>query len=110
MTAHAFYRSEIQDRITKGYLERLSKRLQKMRRHLVERNWEDLRTDCASLKYSASNFGFTQLSEKAETAEHSIPNKKGIFFRAYNNNDAQRHIEELFSLIEQTLIANSSGS
>jgi HPt (histidine-containing phosphotransfer) domain-containing protein len=64
---------EIEERLRRRYLDRLSQRVKRLRRLLVERNWEELRQECSQLANSGENFGFPNLTFLAEAAQDSIP-------------------------------------
>lgn len=64
---------EIQDRLRRRYLDRLSHRLRRMRKALIARNWDELKNDCRHLGQNVESFGFAELRTLALSAEHAIP-------------------------------------
>lgn len=64
---------EIQARVRRRYIDRLSQRVRRMRRMLLERNWTDLRNEARQLREGGEGFGFAHLTELATAAEHAIP-------------------------------------
>src|SRR5690349_8635670 len=63
---------EIEDRLRRRYLDRLSQRVKRLRKLLVERNWEELRAECGHLAASGDSFGFSNLTDLAIAAQESI--------------------------------------
>ena len=59
---------EINERLRRRYLDRLGERVKKLRKLLVERNWEDLRVECGQLASSGDTFGFSTLTFLAISA------------------------------------------
>jgi hypothetical protein len=91
---------EIQEKLRKQYLERLSLRMKKLRKELVDRNWPVLKTECRQLKTSES-FGFSEISQLAVRAEASIP--AGDISRAKGLPEARQAIDELITAIDSVL-------
>ena len=93
---------EIDDRLRRRYLDRLSQRVKKLRKLLVERNWEDLRAECSQLASSGENFGFQTLTALAQNAQNSIPT--GKISRASTPVRAKESTEALIAAIDSILI------
>jgi hypothetical protein len=64
---------EIQARVRRRYVDRLSQRVKRMRRFLLERNWLELKNEARQLREGGEGFGFAQLTRLAATAEQAIP-------------------------------------
>lgn len=73
--SHIMQPLEIQDRLRKRYIDRLSVRVKKLRKDHVERNWASLKSECRQLVQSAENFGFRELARLAREAEQSLPDE-----------------------------------
>lgn len=99
--------SEIQDRLRKRFLDRLSERLKRIRKELVERNWAILRAECRQIRSSGETFGFPELTVLAVSAEAAIP--EGEISKARNLPEAKQAVEALVAGIEGILIEHSLG-
>ena len=95
---------EIQTRLRKRFLDRLSMRMLRMRRGLVERDWPILKAECKSISGSGKTFGFSQLSELAVQVDHLIP--EGDVSRAKGIPQAKKAVENLILAIDSILIEN----
>lgn len=98
---------EIQDRLRKRYLDRLADRIKRMRKELVQRNWQVLRTECRQLKGSGDTFGFHELTVLASRAEQAIPESgasKAVVIPA-----AKQALDSLIAEMDAILTANSGG-
>jgi hypothetical protein len=93
---------EINDRLRRRYLDRLSQRVKKLRKLLVERNWEDLRMECGQLAASGETFGFEDLTLLSIAAQKSIPS--GKLSRAYTPPLAKETTETLIASIDTILM------
>ena len=93
---------EIDDRLRRRYLDRLSQRVKKLRKLLVERTWEDLRAECAQLAMSGENFGFRNITELAVAVQNSIP--AGRVSRAATPLRAKETTELLIGAIDAILM------
>ncbi len=93
---------EIDDRLRRRYLDRLGHRVKKLRKLLVERNWEDLRGECYQLAMSGETFGFQNLTSLAQIAQCSIP--EGKVARAATPIRAKETTEALITAIDFILI------
>ena len=94
--------NEIQERIQRGYLERLDKRIRKMRKLLTERDWHTLRVESIHLKNTAAGFGLPQLTQLAAGLEAAIPEKD--ISKATPLPNARQAAEALFTAIDQVLV------
>ena len=99
---HADTPEEINDRLKRRYLDRLSVRVKKLRRLLVERSWEELRTECGQLAASGETFGFDDLTFLSIAVQKSIP--PGKLSRAYTPTMAKQTAESLIAAIDTVLI------
>lgn len=93
---------EINDRLRRRYLDRLSQRVKRLRKLLVERNWEDLRLECGQLAASGETFGFEDLTYLSIAAQKSIPS--GKLSRAYTPPMAKETTETLIAAIDSILM------
>lgn len=96
---------EIDERLRRRYLDRLSQRVKKLRKLLVERNWEDLRTECAQLAMSGETFGFHTITHLAIAAQESIPT--GRTSRAATPAHAKANSEALIAAVDSVLIEHT---
>jgi len=95
---------EIQYRLRKRFLDRLSTRMLRMRRGLVERDWPILKAECRSISGSGKTFGFENLSALAVEVDHLIPD--GEVSRAHGIPEAKKAVEHLILVIDSILIQN----
>lgn len=95
---------EIQNRLRKRFLDRLSMRMLRMRQGLVERNWPVLKAECRSISGSGKTFGFEQLSHLATEVDHLIP--EGEISRAQGIPQAKKAVEHLIYMIDSILNEN----
>jgi len=93
---------EIDDRLRRRYLDRLGQRVKKLRKLIVERNWEELRAECSQLAISGETFGFQNLTDLAQAAQDSIP--QGKVPRAATPLRAKETTEALLTAIDSILI------
>lgn len=96
---------EVQEKIKRRYLERLAQKVKKIRRDLLERNWQQLRVECQHLRESAEGFGFLDLVKNAERAESTIP--QGNIPKAKILPGARQAFEHLTSVIDDLLTAHA---
>ena len=96
---------EIEGRLRRGYLTRLSVRVKKLRKLIVEREWEKLRAECAAISSSGDSFGFERVSSLAEQVQRSIPS--GKIPRASTPSGTKGFAETLVTAIDSILIENS---
>jgi hypothetical protein len=64
---------EIDARLRRRYLDRLALRVKKMRKQLLNRDWDALRVECAHLGGTGKSFGLHNIAEFAESATREIP-------------------------------------
>lgn len=93
---------EIDDRLRRRYLDRLSHRVKRLRKLLIERKWEDLRVECGQLAVSGETFGFHNLTHLAQVSQNSIPTGKTP--RAATPSHAKENTETLIATIDTILI------
>lgn len=93
---------EIEERLRRRYLDRLGQRVKKLRKLLIERNWEDLKSECRQLATSGETFGFQKLTLLAIVAQESIP--EGKVPRAATPLRAKETTEALIASIDGILI------
>ena len=105
MSVRAVFPSEIHERIRRGYLDRLSRRVKRMRKLYAERDWQELRLECQHLRNSAASFGFPSLADMAARAEGSIP--EGEVSRARVPSEARQAAEDLFGAIDGVLVSHN---
>ena len=94
-------RHEIQERLRKRFLDRLSVRMRRLRRELIERNWPVLKAECRSIGGTGTTFGFERLSNLATKVDQLIPD--GDVSRAQTIPDARHAVEELIVAIDSVL-------
>jgi HPt (histidine-containing phosphotransfer) domain-containing protein len=99
---------EIQARVRRRYIDRLSQRVKRMRRMLLERNWSELRNETRQLREGGESFGFAQLTELASTAERAIPENGVSKLRPFPQ--ARQAIENLMIAIDLVLAEASVTS
>jgi hypothetical protein len=93
---------EIDDRLRRRYLDRLCQRVKKLRKLLVERNWEELRTECGQLAVSGETFGFENITQLSVAVQATIP--PGKVPRAATPLRAKETAETLITAIDSILI------
>jgi hypothetical protein len=93
---------EIDERLRRRYLDRLSQRVKKLRKLLVERNWEELRAECSHLANSGQTFGFDHLTQSAINAQACIP--QGKIPRAATPLRAKETTEALIAALDNVLM------
>jgi HPt (histidine-containing phosphotransfer) domain-containing protein len=96
---------EIDDRLKRRYLERLGQRVRRLRKLIIDRNWEDLRNECHQLATSGESFGFPHLTLLAKAAHQNIP--QGKVSRATTPIQAKASLETLINAIDSTLIEHA---
>jgi HPt (histidine-containing phosphotransfer) domain-containing protein len=96
---------EIDERLRRRYLDRLGNKVKKLRKLLVERNWENLRDECTQLASSGETFGFQGLTRLAMNAQNSIP--QGRVSRAATPTLAKESTEALISAVDEILIEHN---
>lgn len=92
---------EIEDRLRRRYLDRLGGRVKKLRKLLIERNWEELRTEYTQLAVSGVTFGFSSITQLADSAQATLP--PGRISRALTPLHAKERTEALISEIDSLL-------
>lgn len=97
---------EIQNRLRRRYIDRLAQRLRKMRRDLIARNWNDLKSECIQLKNNVESFGFSELRDLAEKAEESIPTSF-LASRALIPSEAKRSLDQLLTEMDRLISVHS---
>jgi hypothetical protein len=97
---------EIEGRLRRGYLDRLGLRVKKLRKHIIERNWEQLRDECMALSISGDSFGFQDVASLAHKVLRAIP--AGKIPRAATPSNAKVFAESLVTTIDSILIENST--
>jgi hypothetical protein len=108
MSSEFSFPSEIQERVKKGYVDRLLQRSQKMRKLCAERDWARLKLECAQLTQTAQSFGFSQIAEIARHVDQAIP--KGPVSRATPCQEAREEAERLFSAIDTLVTTQRKGT
>lgn len=93
---------EIEGRLRRGYLDRLGLRVKKLRKLLVERDWEKLRNECLALSLSGDSFGFREVATLADQVKHFIP--PGRIPRAATPSRAKELAESLVTTIDSILV------
>ncbi len=97
-------RNEIESRLRRRYLDRLNLKVKKLRKLVIDRNWEELRSECGQLAHSGEVFGFRKLTHLAHTTQTAIPS--GKLFRATTPGSAKESAEALISEADRILIDN----
>jgi hypothetical protein len=97
---------EIQERVKRRYVDRLSQRVKRIRRLLLDREWPELRNEARQLREGGSEFGFIHLSELASAAEKLIP-ETGLS-RLRPMPEARQAVENLICAIDVILVEASA--
>lgn len=97
-----FSTREIQDRVQSGYIERVSSRLKKMRKQLVDRDWAALKQEASHLAEGAQNFGYTTISEEVQKAVQTL--NSSTLTRTSINTEAKLAMENLFKMLDRFLV------
>ena len=98
---------EIEGRLRRGYLDRLDLRVKKIRKLLIERNWEKLKDECVALSTRGDSFGFQEVVSLADQAQRAIP--AGRISRAATPPRAKEFAEALLTAIDSILVENSTN-
>jgi hypothetical protein len=98
---------EIEGKLRRGFISRLSLRVKKLRKLIVERNWENLRDECIGLSTSSYSFGFAELAYLADQVQSSIP--LGKIPRAATPTKAKEFAESLVNAIDSLLVESASN-
>jgi len=106
MKSTASHPSEIQDRLRKRYLDRLSEKMRRMRKDLVDRNWPVLKAEGVHLRGSGDAFGFPELTQLADRVVRTIP--EGVISRARGIPEAKVAVDSLISAIDSILITHKN--
>lgn len=96
---------EIDERLRRRYLDRLSQKIKRLRKLFAERNWEVLRNEYHQLASSGITFGFRNLTLLATAAMNAIP--LGRVSRAATPLYAKETTETLIAFIDSILIENT---
>jgi hypothetical protein len=97
-----FSSREIQNRVKSGYIERVSTRLKKMRKQLIDRDWPGLKQEANHLAEGAQNFGYKDIAQEVEKALQ-ILNQKPLSRTAIDT-DAKSAMETLFQKLDRFLV------
>jgi hypothetical protein len=97
-----FSTREIHDRVKSGYIERVSSRLRKMRKQLMDRDWSGLKLEAGHLAEGASHFGYTAISEEVEKALEVLNSR--TLSRTAINTEAKAAMENLFRTLDRFLV------
>lgn len=96
---------EIDARLRRRYLDRLETRVKRLRRLLVERNWEELRSECEHLAVTGETFGFRDLTDLAMETHNMMP--PGRISRAATPLRAKERAESLITAVDALLVERS---
>ncbi len=99
---HPLSQEEIDERLRRRYLDRLGLTIKKLRKLLVERKWEELRSECVQLSQSGQTFGFDRLTRLAQATLEAIP--PGKVSRATTPLLAKENAEHLITAVDSILI------
>jgi hypothetical protein len=102
-----FSSQEIQQRVKTSYLESLAVRLRKMRKQLMNRDWDALKAEAGNLAEGATNFGYVQIASEVKTTL-TVLNTRPLTRTAVDP-EAKRSLENLFQSLDRFLIQNSSN-
>jgi hypothetical protein len=97
-----FSSREIQNRVKSGYIERVSSRLKKMRKQLIDRDWTGLKTEASHLSEGAQNFGFQDIAGEVERVLFILNGK--ILSRTSIDTEAKNALEGLFQKLDRFLV------
>lgn len=92
---------QIEALLRERYLERMAVRVKKVRALLIDRNWEELRSECGAIATSSESFGLPTLRQLAQQVEESIP--PGKISRASALPDARSAVESLLTAMDVLL-------
>ncbi|MBU6154915.1 MAG: hypothetical protein KGP28_11480 [Bdellovibrionales bacterium] len=97
-----FSTREIQNRVKSGYIERVTSRLKKMRKQLMDRDWAGLKLEAGHLAEGAQNFGFIELSGEVSRALEIL--NSSSLSRTAINTEAKVAMENLFTKLDRFLV------
>ena len=97
-----FTNDEIQKRIQHRYIARVSTRLRKMRKLLIDRDWNTLKNEVNQLVEGAQNFGYTDLAVDVQKSIEVL-NKQHLT-RTAMDQEAKQSLELLFKKLDRFLV------
>jgi len=97
-----FSTREIHNRVKSGYIERVSSRLRKMRKQLMDRDWAGLKLEAGHLAEGANHFGYTAISEEVQKALEVLNSR--TLSRTAINTEAKAAMENLFRNLDRFLV------
>ena len=97
-----FSSREIQNRVKSGYIERVSTRLRKMRKQLVDRDWMGLKTEAGHLAEGAQNFGYKDISQEVQKVLDVLNTR--TLSRTAIDTEAKSAVEHLFQKLDRFLV------
>jgi hypothetical protein len=98
---------EVDQKLRKQYLGHLNQKVKIIRRLLVERNWELLRSECSQVASGGATYGFQKLSELARQTQEEIP--PGKVSRACAPGYVKHKAEGLIFAMDAILMEDKSG-
>ncbi len=97
-----FSSSEIHLRVKSGYIERVNTRLRKMRKQLVDRDWNGLKQEAHHLSEGAKNFGYLEIAAEVDEALRIL--NSSPLSRTAINTEAKSAMEKLFQRLDRFLV------
>jgi HPt (histidine-containing phosphotransfer) domain-containing protein len=101
-----FSSAEIQQRVKSGYMESIGVRLRKMRKQLMNREWEAIKSEATHLAEGAQNFGYSEIA--LEIQKTIVVLNQRPLTRTAIDPEAKRTLENLFQSLDRFLTKNSS--
>lgn len=96
-----FSTEEIQKRVQNQYMERVGARLRRMRKLLMDRNWDTLKAEAHQLADGAQNFGYPELVDEVNRSLEVL-NKQNLT-RTTMDPEAKAALETLFKRLDRFL-------
>lgn len=96
-----FSTEEIQKRVQNQYMERVGARLRRMRKLLMDRNWDTLKSEAHQLADGAQNFGYPELVDEVNRSLEVL-NKQNLT-RTTMDPEAKAALETLFKRLDRFL-------
>ena len=99
--------SDIQYRLKKRFIDRLSTKLVKMRKDFVLKNWRELRSECRQIQVGGESFEIPDLAKLAALAQTALPEDDSS--PAISAPEAKQAVESLIAAVDQ-LVSTEGAS
>ena len=97
-----FSSREIQNQVKSGYIDRVGTRLKKMRKQLMDRDWNGLKSEAGHLAEGAENFGYRDVAEEVQKTL-TVLNTRSLS-RTTIDTEVKVAMEHLFRKLDRFLV------